>query len=185
MAVGRRPRTGARDRRRDPGSRVGLRWRGSSLQGSRCDRLDEVELVTLVWHLTLAGQTPTSLAANAIAALLAHPEQLAALRDDPALRPRAVDELVRWCGPQLLTVPRYARRTSRSTAHRSGRATASPWRSRPPTVTRDPRVFADPDRLDITCTDTIPGHLGFAHGPHFSLSAPLARVQRRSRCPRC
>jgi cytochrome P450 len=43
-----------------------------------------------------------------VEALLSHPDQLAALRDDPSLMPRAVDELIRWCGPQLLTIPRYA-----------------------------------------------------------------------------
>jgi cytochrome P450 len=41
---------------------------------------------------------------------------------------------------------------------------------------RDPRVFTDPDRLDVR-RPTGPSHLGFAHGPHFCLGAPLARVQ--------
>jgi len=93
------------------------------------------------------------------------------------LRPRAVDELVRGCGFQLLTIPRYAAEDGEidGTSIRQGDRTTG--RSRPPTVTRGPRVFADPDRLDITRTDTTPGHLGFAHGPHFSLGAPLARVQ--------
>jgi cytochrome P450 len=139
------------------------------------DRLDDVELVTLVWHLVLAGQTPTNLVANAIAALFAHPEQLAALRADPALMPRAVDELVRWCGPQLLTIPRFAVEDVEidGTAVRPGdRVTVAIA-----AANRDPRVFAASDRLDITCTDPTPGHLGFAHGPHFCLGAPLARMQ--------
>lgn len=42
---------------------------------------------------------------------------------------------------------------------------------------RDPRVFADPDRLDITRVPGASGHLGYAHGPHFCLGAALARVQ--------
>jgi cytochrome P450 len=45
-----------------------------------------------------------------------------------------------------------------------------------PAVNRDPRVFTDPDTLDITRTGAS-GHLGFAHGPHFCLGASLARVQ--------
>jgi cytochrome P450 len=73
------------------------------------DRLSETELVTLVWHLVLAGQTPTNLVANAVETLLAHPDQLAALRADDGLMPGAVEELTRWCGPQLLSLPRYAR----------------------------------------------------------------------------
>ena len=73
------------------------------------DRLGEVELVSLVWLLVLAGQTPGNLIANAVLALLTHPDRLAALRADPARLPAAVEELTRWCGPFLLTVPRYAR----------------------------------------------------------------------------
>ena len=80
-----------------------------AVQDDDGDRLDDIELATLVWHLVLAGQTPTNLIANALAALLAHPDQLAALRDDPDLMPGAVEELVRWCGPNLLLVPRFAR----------------------------------------------------------------------------
>ncbi|MDT7552551.1 MAG: hypothetical protein QOI16_1087, partial [Pseudonocardiales bacterium] len=72
------------------------------------DQLDDVEIVALVWLLVLAGQTPANLIANAVAALLTHPAQLAMLRADPELLPGAVDELMRWCGPQLLTVPRFA-----------------------------------------------------------------------------
>jgi cytochrome P450 len=41
---------------------------------------------------------------------------------------------------------------------------------------RDPRVFPDPETLDITRTGSAP-HLGFAHGPHFCLGAAFARVQ--------
>ncbi|MGW4471811.1 cytochrome P450 [Nonomuraea sp. NPDC004354] len=42
---------------------------------------------------------------------------------------------------------------------------------------RDPRVFADPDTLDVTRVPAAPGHLGYAHGPHFCLGAGLARVE--------
>lgn len=71
------------------------------------DRLGDAELVTLVWQLVLAGQTPINLIVNAVAALFTHPDQLAALRADPAPLPRAVEELTRWCGPQLLAIPRF------------------------------------------------------------------------------
>src|SRR5690606_39419596 len=73
------------------------------------DRLSETELVTLVWHLVLAGQTPTNLVVNAIAALLSDPEQLAVVRAEGRVGQDAVEELIRWCGPILLTIPRYAR----------------------------------------------------------------------------
>jgi cytochrome P450 len=137
------------------------------------DRLTEVELVGLVWQLVLAGQTPTHLVANGLAALLAHPEQLAALRADPALAPRAVEELMRWCGPQLLTFPRYAVRDTEFAGVPI--AEGEPVCVSVVAANRDPAVFADPDRLDITRTPA--GQLGFAHGPHFCLGAGLARTQ--------
>ncbi|MEU7986451.1 cytochrome P450 [Streptosporangium canum] len=50
-------------------------------------------------------------------------------------------------------------------------------RSKPCSANRDPRVFAAPERLDISREAGAPGHLGYAHGPHFCLGAAPARVQ--------
>ena len=138
------------------------------------DRLSDTEIVTMVWHLVLAGQTPANLIANAVAALLTQPAQLAAVRSDPALMPGAVEELIRWCGPTLLAVPRHARQDVDLfgvTVPKGAKVTALIA-----AANRDPRVFADPDRLDVGRTPGA-GHLGFAHGPHFCLGASLARVQ--------
>jgi cytochrome P450 len=138
------------------------------------DRLTDVELVALVWLLVLAGQTPSNLIANSVEALLAHPGQLAALRADPGLAPQAVDELIRWCSPQLLTIPRIAAQDVELAGvpiAKGGLVTAVI-----PAANRDPRVFPDPDTLDITRTGSA-AHLGFAHGPHFCLGASFARVQ--------
>ncbi|MEV0195397.1 cytochrome P450 [Nonomuraea sp. NPDC050691] len=138
------------------------------------DRLSDTELVTLVWHLVLAGQTPANLIANAVHVLLSEPAQLKALREDPALMPRAVEELIRWCGPILLTVPRYAREDVElhGVTIRTGDAVTASVAA----VNRDPRAFADPDRLDVTLAREAT-HLGFAHGAHFCLGASIARVQ--------
>ena len=73
------------------------------------DRPTDTEPITRVGHLVLAGYMPVNLIANAVEALLRHPDQLALLRDDPARWPGAVEELMRWCSPQLLTTPRFAR----------------------------------------------------------------------------
>ena len=40
---------------------------------------------------------------------------------------------------------------------------------------RDPRVFPDPDALDVG--RNAEGHLAFLHGPHFCLGAALARLE--------
>ncbi|WP_433256132.1 cytochrome P450 family protein [Streptosporangium sp. CA-135522] len=139
------------------------------------DRLGDTELVTFVWHLVLAGQTPTNLIANAVDTLLRHPDQLAALREDPGLMPQAVEELTRWCGPQLLTIPRHPREDVEmgGVLIREGEPVTAAIVS----ANRDPRVFADPDRFDIGRAPGAPGHLGYAHGPHFCLGASLARAQ--------
>ncbi|GAA2814124.1 cytochrome P450 [Saccharopolyspora taberi] len=137
------------------------------------DQLDDTEIVTLIWNVVLAGQVPTNLIANAVAALLDHPDQLAALRADPGLMPSAVEELMRWCGPQLLTVPRFAREDVEigGIPVPEGAMVTAVMAS----ANRDPRVFDDPERLDLR--RDAARHLGFAHGPHFCLGASLARVE--------
>ncbi len=139
------------------------------------DRLSEDELVTLVWHLLLAGQTPTNLITNAVEALLTHPDQLAALRADASLISAAVEELTRWCGPQLLSVPRYAREDVEIMGVRI--PAGEPVTAALACANRDPRVFTDPERLDILRPPSRAAHLGYGHGPHFCLGAALARVQ--------
>ncbi|WP_165958836.1 cytochrome P450, partial [Actinomadura sp. KC345] len=139
------------------------------------DRLTDTEMVTLVWHLVMAGQTPTNLIANAVLALLAHPRQRELLRDDPDLMPGAVEELMRWCGPTLLTIPRYTREDTELCGTRvsEGQSVVASVAA----ANRDPRVFNDPDELDVTRPKGENPHLGFAHGPHFCLGASMARVQ--------
>ncbi|WP_020658488.1 cytochrome P450 [Amycolatopsis benzoatilytica] len=135
--------------------------------------LTETETVALVWQLVLAGQTPANFIANSVETLLAHPDQLEILRAEPELWPGAVEELMRWCGSQLLTIPRQATEDVElhgSLIRRGEQVTASIA-----AANRDPRVFADPDRFDVRRTGGA--HLGFAHGPHFCLGASFARVQ--------
>lgn len=146
---------------------------GDLVRAEDDDRLTDTELVTLVWHLVLAGQTPVNLIANAVEALLRHPDQLAALRADPALWPGAVEELMRFCSPQLLTTPRFAREDVEIDGQviREGeRVTAAMV-----AADRDPRAFPDADRLDVTRSGSP--QLGFSHGPHFCLGASIARVE--------
>jgi cytochrome P450 len=145
------------------------------IQAGDADRLSDDELVTLVWHLLLAGQTPTNLITNAVEALLGHPEQLVALRDGVAPMPAAVEELTRWCGPQLLSVPRYPREEVEILGVRI--PAGEPVTTALAGANRDPRAFADPERLDILRPAGRSAHLGYGHGPHFCLGAALARVQ--------
>ncbi|TQM09431.1 cytochrome P450 family protein [Pseudonocardia kunmingensis] len=145
------------------------------VQAEDGDRLSDTELVSLVWQLVLGGQTPANLVANAVEALLAHPAQLAALRADPALAPGAVEELMRWCGPQLLTIPRFPAEDVEVGGTRI--PAGEPVTVAIAAANRDPRVFAGPDVLDLRRPAGPPGHLGFAHGAHFCLGAGIARAQ--------
>jgi cytochrome P450 len=160
-------------RRDEPGDDLISGLLGDPAEGG--ERPSEAELVTLVWHLVLAGQVPGNLIANAVDALLAHPAQLTALRENPALMAGAVEELLRWCGPQLLTIPRYGREDAEigGTLIPAGEPVVTVIAA----ANRDPRAFGDPGRLDLTRPVTGPGHLAFAHGPHFCLGAAPARVQ--------
>ncbi|WP_236717974.1 cytochrome P450 [Actinoplanes sp. TFC3] len=136
-------------------------------------RLTTTELVTLVWHLVLAGQTPANLITNAIDALKAHPDQETALRADPTSMPAAVEELTRWCSPQPLSLPRFASEDLDIGGVAISRG--EPVVAAIACANRDPRAFTNPDTLDLKRQEKP--HIAYAHGPHFCFGAPLARVQ--------
>ncbi|KAA9378461.1 cytochrome P450 [Microbispora cellulosiformans] len=142
------------------------------------DRLSDTELVTMVLTLVLAGhETTAHLIGNGTAALLTHPDQLAALRDDPGLLPRAVHELMRWCGPVQGTRIRYASEDvpiGDLTVRRG-----EPVMAVLVSANYDPRRFDDPERLDVTRESDghKEVHVGFGHGLHYCLGAALARQE--------
>ncbi|MEV6749602.1 MULTISPECIES: cytochrome P450 [unclassified Streptomyces] len=141
------------------------------------DRLSTDELVALITNLVVAGHiTTVNLIANSTEALLTHPDQLALLREDATLMPHAVNELMRYCGPVVRALPRYATcdTTVGNTPVRAGEAVL-------PIVSaanRDPAAFTDPDRLDLGRTRSgRESHLGFGHGAHRCLGAHLAQEE--------
>ncbi|MFC3995448.1 cytochrome P450 [Nocardiopsis sediminis] len=143
------------------------------------DRLSDQELVTMVLTLVIAGhETTAHLIGNGTFALLTHPDQLARLRAEPGLAPRAVHELMRWCGP-LVQAPRarYATEdvTIGDTTFHRGDLVLPMLAS----ANYDPREFDDPERLDITREPAgrRETHVGFSHGPHYCLGAALARQE--------
>lgn len=138
------------------------------------DRLSDDEIVTLVWVLVVAAQTTTELIANAVLTLLSHPDQLTLVRADPSLMPRAVEEMMRWCGPDLLTMPRFPREDVEvgGVTIRAGEPVMAVIAS----ANRDPRAYRDPERLDVTRKPEVM-QLGFLHGPHLCVGAALARTQ--------
>ncbi len=85
----------------------------------------------------------------------------------------AVEELLRYCSPVDLATERYAREdiTIGDVTIPRGEMVLGVLGS----ANRDERLFANPDRLDITRDPNR--HLAFGHGIHFCLGAPLARLE--------
>ena len=139
------------------------------------DRLAEQEVVQLTLVILAAGYESTaSQIVNFTYALLTHPDQLALLRSRPGLMPGAVEELMRWV-PLLAAadvLPRYALEDVELSGGtvRAG----EPVLLAKHAANRDPRRYRDPERLDIT--RDAQGQLGFGHGAHHCLGAPLARM---------
>ncbi|MGW0580078.1 cytochrome P450 family protein [Streptomyces sp. NPDC002920] len=141
-------------------------------------RLTEEEAVAMVLNVVMAGYDNTAqLLVNSLAALLTHPDQLKLLQAEPELMPGAVQEFVRWCGPDIMVRMRIAAEDTEfhGTTIRRGDCVQFVLVS----ANRDPRRYDDPDRLDITRrpTDGTEGHIGFGHGIHYCVGATLARIQ--------
>jgi cytochrome P450 len=139
------------------------------------DRLSEDELVFLCMVLLIAGyETSANEIANFAYVLFTHPDQLALLKERPELVPNAVEELLRFTPLTVSAAyPRYATadvELAGDTIH-----TGQPVLISTNAANRDPAVFADPDRLDLT--RPAAHHLAFGHGPHFCAGAPLARME--------
>lgn len=137
------------------------------------DRLSEQEMVSTCVLLLNAGHEATvNATGNGWFALLRHPEQLAALRENPALVPGAVEEVLRYDTP-LQLFERWVLDDIEVGGTRipRGGEVALLFGS----AHRDPARFPDPDRLDITREDNA--HLAFGAGAHYCLGAALARVE--------
>ncbi|MEV7676134.1 cytochrome P450 [Streptomyces sp. NPDC088752] len=139
------------------------------------DRLTELELVDLCVGILVAGhETTASQIPNFVHALLDHPEQLALLRERPDLIKGAVEELLRFVPlGSGAAFPRYATEDVEvgGTLVRAG----EPVLVAIGAANRDALKFTGPGRLDVTRTGVQ--HLGFGHGVHHCLGAPLARLE--------
>ena len=137
------------------------------------NKLSEGELVSTCILLLIAGhETTVNLIGNGLLALLQHPDQLRALRDDPGLIQTGVEELLRFDGP----VQRTGRMTTAEVEIGDKRIPRdSVVVSVIGAANRDPKQFADPDRLDVSRKDNR--HIAFGFGIHFCLGAPLARLE--------
>jgi cytochrome P450 len=142
--------------------------------------LTDDELVGIAGLLLLAGhETTSNMLGLGTLALLRHPDQLAAVRDDPDAVGPAVEELLRWLSIVQSSIPRI------TTADVEVAGVSIPAGqlvfASLPAGNRDPEFTSTPDVLDIR--RGAPGHLAFGHGVHHCLGAPLARMEMRIAWP--
>ncbi len=139
------------------------------------DRLSERELVDLCVGILVAGhETTATQIPNFVLTLLDHPDQLGRLRADPDLIPGAVEELLRFVPlGSGASFPRYATEDVEvgGTLVRAG----EPVLVAVGAANRDALRFDAPERLDLARQGNQ--HLGFGHGVHHCLGAPLARLE--------
>jgi cytochrome P450 len=144
------------------------------------DDLSTAELVGIASLLLIAGhETTSNMLGLGTLALLRHPEQLAAVRDDPSQVEPAVEELLRWLSIVHSGMPR----TTTTEVEIAGQTIPEGQLLvlALPAANRDPALVADPERLDIS--RGAPGHVAFGHGVHHCLGAPLARMEMRLAFP--
>lgn len=134
--------------------------------------VSEDEFVAMLTHVAFAGgETTSNLIAVGMWNLLRRPDQLDRLRADPELARSAVEELLRFDGPSKMSV-----RQVKADFELGGERLRAGQRLYLVTAAanRDPARFDRPDELDLGRTPNP--HLGFGHGEHFCLGAPLARL---------
>jgi len=162
----------ARRRRKKPEDDIFSALVNGRLDGAPLDRL---QLGMNFFLLVIAGnETTRNALSGGIKALCERPDQLDRLRSDPSMIPRAIEEMLRWVTPVM---------QFRRTATRDTRVGDQPIREGEKLVmyygaaNRDPRVFEDPERFDITRATN--SHLAFGTGTHFCAGSHMARLVMR------
>ncbi|MGZ4791641.1 MAG: cytochrome P450 [Ilumatobacteraceae bacterium] len=149
---------------------------GSGMLGGVCQhigrdlQLHDVQAV--MSDMLVAGYLTTShLISTGIRSLLSNPDQLALLRNDMSLLPKAIEEMLRFDPPaQLLDRVVAVPTTLGGVALDRGTHLVVAINS----ANHDPQRFTDPETFDITRDDTT--QIGFGDGIHTCIGAPLARI---------
>ncbi len=149
------------------------------------DQLTEEEIVATCNLLLVAGhETTVNLIANAILAMLRHPQQWSALAADPNRVSAVIEETMRYDPPVQLvgriagedmTIGGADGRQERSDRGSVTVAKGDTMMLLLAAAQRDPEAIDRPDAFDPD-RESI-RHLGFGKGPHFCLGAPLARLE--------
>jgi cytochrome P450 len=157
-------------RRREPGPDLTTQLVQAEQGG---DKLTNEELTANIILLFGAGhETTVNLIGNGLLALFRNPDQLALLKANPSLIGNAIDELLRYDSSVQLTG-----RVALEDIEVGGITvpTGTPVLCLLGAANRDPAVYPEPDRLDITRQNVRP--MSFGGGIHFCLGAQLARIE--------
>lgn len=140
------------------------------------ERLSRQEVIATAILVLFGGNRTTScMIANGIRALMLHPPQQQALREDPKLMNAAVEEIMRWEAHTKFTV-----RIAGEDFEWCGRRIKAGQRVflSPLSANRDAKMFDSPDTFDIRRPNAN-RHLSFGTGIHICLGNPLARLELR------
>lgn len=147
-----------------------------SLLGAAVRRgeLGEEEAISVAGPLQIGGEAVTNNTGQMFYLLLTRPDLLERFRNDPACRPAAIEELLRYI-PHRASVGLARIATEdvciQGTLVRAGDPVYVSYLA----ANRDPDVFPDPDRIDL---DRDAGaHVSFGNGPHYCTGAVFSRLQ--------
>ena len=138
------------------------------------EQLTHVELHSIALLTLGAGfETTVNLIGTGFALLDRHRDQLAILRERPDLWPNAVEEILRLEPPVQMTLRiAYADAEVAGEPVRKGSAVTAMLAG----ANRDPEVFPDPTRFDVT-RENASDHLAFSAGEHYCVGSGLARLE--------
>ncbi len=169
-----------RHRRENPGADLLSTLCAAEVDGVRMSDADIKAFCSLL--LAAGGETTDKAVASIFANLLTHPEQLAAVRSDRSLIPKAFAETLRWTPPVHMIMRQSAREVELSGGTVPAGATVTCLIG---AANRDEDRYRDPDRFDIlrddltttTAFSAAADHLAFALGRHFCVGALLAKAE--------
>ena len=159
-------------RKKDPRDDLISELLAASIGG---EKLTHDQLLAFCTILLIAGNlTTTHLISNAMLCFEQHPEVVEQLRNNPALIPDAVEEVLRYRSPIRL-ITRLATRDTVLLGQqiKAGQMVVA-WLA---SANLDEQQFPHADQFDITRSSH--DHIAFGYGVHFCLGAPLARLEAK------
>lgn len=163
----------AESRRAHPTDDLASVIANAEIDGQPVDALGAFGLYLVI--ATAGHDTTSSAVAGGLEALIDHPGQLQALRDNPGLMANATEEIIRWVSPV-----KHFLRTAQADFELGGESIARGDRVflSYPSANRDDLVFDKPHTFDVG-RHNADQHIAFGFGRHYCLGAHLARLEVR------